>query len=172
VRQIWEQYYDVSDGQIRVLDPKEMPEGARRIESPYEVEARYSTKRSTSWVGYKVHLTESCDKELPHLITDVHTTAATATDVKQLAPIQRRLAANRMLPSFQLADSSYVCGSNLVLSHARQIDLGSAQPSRTTPGKPKQAKASTWQTSASTGKQDGNLSPEAPEHPLVKNQDC
>ena len=34
-----------------------MPEVARRIESPYEVEARYATKRSMSWVGYKVHLT-------------------------------------------------------------------------------------------------------------------
>jgi transposase len=123
LRQIWEQYYEISDGQIRVLDPKEMPEGARRIESPYEVEARYSTKRSMSWVGYKVHLTESCDEGLPHLITDVHTTAATATDVKQLAPIQRRLAASGVLPAQLLADSSYVCGSNLVSSHARQIDL-------------------------------------------------
>ena len=73
-----------STGGIRVLDPKEMPEAAQRIESPYEVEARYSTKRSMGWVGYKVHLTESCDEGFPHLITDVHTTAATATDVKQL----------------------------------------------------------------------------------------
>jgi transposase len=113
----------MSDGQIRVLDPKEMPEGARRIESPYEVEARYSTKRSMRWVGYKVHLTESCEEGLPHLITDVHTTAATATDVKQLAPIQDRLARNGLLPAEQLADSSYVCGSSLVSSHARQIDL-------------------------------------------------
>jgi len=123
LRQIWEQYYDVSDAEIRVLNPKEMPEGARRIESPYEVEARYSTKRSMGWVGYKVHLTESCDEGVPHLITDVHTTAATATDVKQLTPIQQRLAASGMLPAFQLADSSYVCGSNLVSSHARRIDL-------------------------------------------------
>jgi transposase len=123
LRQIWEQYYEMSDGQIRILDPKEMPEGARRIESPHEVEARYSTKRSMSWVGYKVHLTESCDEGFPHLITDVHTTAATATDVKQLTPIQQRLAASGMLPAFQLADSSYVCGSNLVSSHAHQIDL-------------------------------------------------
>jgi transposase len=82
LRQVWEQYYEISDGRIRVLDPKEMPEGVRRIESPYEMEARYSTKRSMGWVGYKVHLTESCDEGLPHLITDVHTTAATATDVK------------------------------------------------------------------------------------------
>jgi transposase len=123
LRQVWEQYYDVSDGQIRVLDPKEMPEGARRIESPYEVEARYSTNRSMGWVGYKVHLTESCDEGPPHLITDIHTTAATATDVKQLTPIQQRLAASGMLLAEQLADSSYVCGSNLVSNHARQIDL-------------------------------------------------
>jgi len=123
LRQIWEQHYEVVDGQIRVLAPKEMPEGARRIESPYEVEARYSTKRSLGWVGYKVHLTESCDEGLPRLITDVHTTAATATDVKQLAPIQDRLAASGVLPAEQLADSSYVCGSNLVSSHARQVDL-------------------------------------------------
>jgi transposase len=123
LRQIWEQHYEQIDGEIRVLDPKEMPEAARRIESPYEVEARYSTKRSMGWVGYKVHLTESCDEQLPHLITNVHTTAATATDVKQLSAIQQRLARSGVLPAEQLADSSYVCGSNLVSSHARQIDL-------------------------------------------------
>lgn len=141
LRQIWQQYYEQIDGEIRILDPKEMPEGARRIESPYEVEARYSTKRSMGWVGYKVHLTESCDEGFPHLITDVHTTAATATDVKQLAPIQDRLAASGVLPAEQLADSSYVCGSNLVSSHARhKIDLiGPA------------FKDNTWQAKASEG---------------------
>ena len=123
LRRIWEQHYERIDGGIRVLDPKEMPEAAHRIESPYEVEARYSTKRSMDWVGYKVHLTESCDEEFPHLITDVHTTAATATDVKQLSAIQDGLARSGLLPAEQLADSSYVCGSNLVFSHTRQIDL-------------------------------------------------
>jgi transposase len=117
-----------------------MPEAARRIESPYEVGARYSTKRSMGWVGYKVHLTESCDKGFPHLITDVHTTAATATDVKQLSAIQHRLAASGVLPAEQLADASYVCGSNLVSSHARQIDLiGPAY------------KDNTWQAKADEG---------------------
>lgn len=124
LRQIWEQHYEISDGEIRVLDPKEMPEGARRIESPYEVEARYSTKRSMNWVGYKVHLTESCDEGFPHLITDLHTTAATATDVKQLCAIQEGLERSGLLPAEQLADAAYVCGSNLVSSHARhKIDL-------------------------------------------------
>src|SRR5918994_7363838 len=122
LRQIWQQYYEQIEAEIRILDPKEMPEGARRIESPYEVEARFSTKRSMRWVGYKVHLTEICDEGLPHLITDVHTTAATATDVKQLSAIQEGLARNGLLPAQLLADSSYVCGSNLVSSHVRRID--------------------------------------------------
>ncbi len=140
LRQIWEHHYERIAGGIRVLDPKEMPKAAQRIESPYEVEARYSTKRSMGWVGYKVHLTESCDKGFPYLITDVHTTAATATDVKQLAAIHQRLTASGVLPAQQLADSSYVSGSNLVSSHARQIDLiGPAY------------KDNTWQAKADEG---------------------
>jgi transposase len=75
-----------------------------------------------------------------HLSADVHTTAATATDVKQLSAIQQRLATSGMLPAEQLADSSYVCGSNLVSSHACQIDLiGPA------------FKDNTWQAKASEG---------------------
>jgi transposase len=123
LRRLWEQHYETSDEEIRLLDPKEMPEAARRIESPYEMEARYCTKGRMSWVGYKVHLTESCDEGLPHLITNVHTTPATATDVKQLSAIQDGLAQSGLLPAEQLADAAYVCGSNLVSSHARQIDL-------------------------------------------------
>ena len=141
LRRVWEQNYEVTDGRVRVLDPKERPEGALRIESPYEAEARYSVKRSMNWVGYKVHLTESCDEGFPRLITGVHTTAATATDVKQLGAIQHGLAASGVLPKEQLADSSYVCGSNLVASRARHdIDLiGPAY------------KDNTWQAKASEG---------------------
>ena len=34
-----------------------MPAPASLISSPYNSEARYSKKRETTWVGYKVHLT-------------------------------------------------------------------------------------------------------------------
>ena len=34
LRQLWEQHYEQIDGVIRLLDPKEMPEAAQRIESP------------------------------------------------------------------------------------------------------------------------------------------
>ncbi len=125
LRRIWEQHYEVIEGRVRVHAPKEIPEAAHCIESPYEPEARYSAKRSMSWVGYKVHLTETCDdEELPRLITNVQTTAATATDVKQLSAIQGELSGNGLLPEQQLVDAAYVCGSNLVFSRTRhRIDL-------------------------------------------------
>jgi hypothetical protein len=102
--------------------------------------------------GFKVHLTESCDEGFPHLITEDRTSAATATDVKQLAAIQQRLARSGPLPAEHLADSSYVCGSNVVSSHVRQIDL-IGPPYKDNSWQAKAAeKASTWQTSASIGR--------------------
>lgn len=147
LRKVWEQQYDVEiDGESRVRDTKEMPEAAHCIESPYEPEARYATKRGMSWVGYKVHLTESCEGDLPNLITNVRTTVATAPDVKQLCAIQEGLEQSGLLPAEQLADAAYVCGSNLVSSHARQIDLI---------GPPYQD--NTWQAKAKEGFDVANL---------------
>lgn len=125
LHRIWEQQYvEIEGGVVRILGPIEMPEAARRVESPYETEARYSTKGAVSWVGYKVHLMESRDDEdLPNLITSVRTTMAIATDVKQLRAIQEGLSRSGLLPAKRLADAAYVCGSNLVSGHARQIDL-------------------------------------------------
>jgi len=72
---------------------------------------------------------------------DVHTTAATANDVKQLFAIQDRLARNGLLPAFQLAHASYVCARNLVSSHVRhKIDLIG-----------RSYKDNTWQAKASEG---------------------
>ncbi len=43
--------------------------------------------------------------------------------MKQLSAIQESLAQSGLLPAEQLADAAYVCGSNLVSSQARRIDL-------------------------------------------------
>jgi transposase len=51
---------------------------------PYDLEARYSLKRGMAWVGYKAHMTETCDDETPHVITHVETTPATKPDDKML----------------------------------------------------------------------------------------
>ena len=47
-----------------------------RIESPYDADARYRFKSGMSWTGYMIHLTEVCDKEMPHLVLHADTTPA------------------------------------------------------------------------------------------------
>jgi hypothetical protein len=46
------------------------------ISSPYEPDAHLARTRTIQWVGYKVHLTETCEDDLPTLITHVETTPA------------------------------------------------------------------------------------------------
>jgi transposase len=38
-----------------------LPPGHRRIASPYDTHARWAAKRDTFWLGYKLHITETCD---------------------------------------------------------------------------------------------------------------
>src|SRR3954453_9691559 len=124
LRRTWVQRYLVWEGQVRLREPKDQPPAAAQIVSPYEDEARYAPKRGMSWVGYKVHLTETCDDDLPHLVTDVGTTVAPASDVDQVDPVQARLAARDLLPATHIVDTGYVRTGNLVTSRqAYQIDL-------------------------------------------------
>jgi transposase len=124
LRRIWIQQYVVIEGAMRLRAPKDMPPPTAQIESPYEHDARYGIKREHHWVGYKVHLTEVCDTDEPHLLTQVETTRATAADVEQLAAIQTDLARRDLLPRQQLVDAGYVRARNLVTSHAlHQIEL-------------------------------------------------
>jgi len=112
------------DGQIRLRDPKNMPPASQQIESPYEPEAHFATKRQMSWVGYKVHLTETCDDDLPHLVTHVETTIAGEHDVNRIAPIQAALARAALLPAQHLVDAGYMRARNIVESRNQyEVDL-------------------------------------------------
>jgi hypothetical protein len=53
---------------------------------------RYLCKRDTHWIGYKVHVTETCDAGQPDLITQVITTPATTPDCVMGPTIQHYLA--------------------------------------------------------------------------------
>ena len=94
-----------------------------RITSPYELEARYCTKRDTQWVGYKLHLSETCEPEHPDLITQVLTTPSTTPDCTMGPPIVQDLAARDLLPGTHLLDSGYVDADFLVTAQQHQIDV-------------------------------------------------
>jgi transposase len=42
-----------------------LPPGHARIASPYDTDARWGAKRGTFWLGYKLHITETCDDPPP-----------------------------------------------------------------------------------------------------------
>ena len=90
-----------------------------RIESPYDPQARFSTKRSVDWVGYKVHLTETCDAGLPRLLTHVETVEASASDARALPDVHAALATRGLLPAEHLVDQGYT-GGEVLLESARR----------------------------------------------------
>ena len=108
LRHVWVQQYYRKDAQVCWRTPEHgLPPAALFVGSPYDPEAHYAKKRSTSWVGYKEHLTEACDDEQPHLITHVETTAAPLADCAVTAPIHDALAGKELLPSVHLVDTGY-----------------------------------------------------------------
>jgi transposase len=116
LRDVWAEQYTDPPGPLRWRELPEMPAPADLIASPYDPEARYSTKRGSAWVGYKVHITETCDPEHPHLITNVETTPATTPDDNMAAVIHASLAPRDLLPQEHLVDKGYTDADMLVAS--------------------------------------------------------
>jgi transposase len=118
LREVWTQQYVAAAGSLRWREVKEIPTPAEMISSPYDPEARYSSKRSVDWVGYKVHFTETCDSDTPHLITNVETTPAAVPDEAMLAVVHASLARGDRLPAEHLVDKGYT--DSRVLVDSRQ----------------------------------------------------
>jgi transposase len=127
LRQVWQQYYELSPGRAKWRAGPQADEQEGVLRSPYDTQARSGKKRETVWLGYKVHLTETCDAdspappEVPHLIVQVQTTVANVQDVEVTAAIQQELAQADLLPQEQIVDTGYIDAELLVSS---QQDYG------------------------------------------------
>ena len=113
LRQIWFQQFVLIDDQLRQRTREEMPPAARIIQSPFDVDARYSHKRGRDWMGYKVHLTETCDDDKPYLITNVHTVNATQPDDNAVELVHDDLEQRDLLPDEHLVDMGYTSAALL-----------------------------------------------------------
>lgn len=124
LKQVWEQQYQIVDGQIRHRELKEMPPVREWIRSPFDPEARYGKKRHRHWIGYKVHLTETCDEGQPHLITQIETRPAIEQDNEATADIQNQLVKSELCPQQHLVDAGYVSAKLILESQEiHGIDL-------------------------------------------------
>jgi transposase len=108
LRTTWVHQYYVENDRVRLREAHDLPPAGKRMDSPYDPDARYGNKRSITWTGYKVHLTETCDRNEVHLITNVETTQAHFSDVDQTEPIHQSLEQKRLLPRDHIVDAGYV----------------------------------------------------------------
>jgi transposase len=125
LQQVWQQYYDLSGGKAKWRAGPQASEDEGIIRSPYDPEARTGKKRDQTWLGYKVHFTETCAMQeseqeqatpMPHLIVQVQTTVAPVQDVEMTATIQEELAKGDLKPQEHIVDTGYVDAELLVSS--------------------------------------------------------
>ena len=140
LRMVWvQQYCRVIDEHGEKVARREasehgLPPGRSRLVSPYDTDARYSEKRGTGWLGYKVHVSETCgeaaddDPEtgrpgVPNLITNVATTEASVPDVAMTGPVHDMTAARNLAPGEHAVDAGYTSADLLLAARARGITL-------------------------------------------------
>lgn len=135
LRQVWAQQYhpkesaglDDTAGNPRAgtwRQKEELPPSSQLQNSPYDHEARYGKKRESHWVGYKAHVTETCDPELPRLLIQAMTTVGSTSDEVTLTAIHEQLAQTRRLPQTHLVDAGYIDADGLAAAQRRfQVDV-------------------------------------------------
>lgn len=122
LRQIWVQQYVVDAGRLRWRTEADgLPSSSHFFSSPYDPDVRLAKKGTTQWVGYKIHLTETCEEDLPELITNVETTPAPMADGEVTPQIHSHLKANDLLPGDHIVDTGFLDVQLLVAS---QKDFG------------------------------------------------
>lgn len=143
LRRVWIQQYYTEGESVRWRKPKTegLPPAARLIVSPYDVDARMTVRKRKEWTGYVVHLTETCEDELPLLITNVETCASTTPDGALTETIHRHLGEKDLLPGEHLVDQGYVEAQGLIDSKTEHgVELIGPVPSNTS-----------WQAQAGQG---------------------
>ena len=130
LQSVWQRHYSRNEtGKSDWRKNAELSKADSAIESPYDREARFSTKRHLSWTGYKVHFSETCDQNLPRLITNVQATKATEQDVAWTAAIHQSLKEHNRLPSRHFVDAGYV-DAELLVESAEKYEVELFGPAR------------------------------------------
>lgn len=110
----WEQQYRRVGEEVHWREGKDLPPARDRLSSPYDTDARYGMKRGSGWTGYKVHISETCDDDMPRIITGVLTTDATVTDTEMTETVHQVLTERGLLPGEHVVDAGYVSAAHIV----------------------------------------------------------
>jgi transposase len=149
---VWAQHLERTDGTVHLAERRggkkksnsnqsnsdeddsdpDPSDGSGSVESPYDPEARYCRRDGTAWTGYRVHLTETCDRKRPRIVTHVETTEANVHEARCTRVIQKGLAEKDLSPNTHLADAAYV-SAGLLTESWRQWRIRLLGPPRKNP---------------------------------------
>jgi transposase len=123
-----------------------VPPAHLKISSPYDGDARWGAKKDLTWLGYKLHISETCQDPpacscpapagrcghdvRPNLVTGVTTTPASVTDAEMTLPVSAALAGRGLGPGRHYLDGGYA-PARAVLDAARQFGVTLVTPLRT-----------------------------------------
>jgi transposase len=124
LQRIWKQdYLPLKEGGNWIAEEDRL-EAAQLFYSPYDLDASAAKKRSTYWIGYQVHFSETCDEDLPRLITHVATDIGPIPDREALPAIHAALQEQELLPEKHIVDAGYIDAQLLVASQREYgVDL-------------------------------------------------
>ena len=146
----------VGEGGREVISRREPGDGGDgvppahiKISSPYDGDARWGAKKDLHWLGYKLHISETCDDPpacgcpedpaaagrcdhdvRPNLVTAVATTPASVTDAEMTMAAVAALAGRGLGPGRQYLDGGYA-SARAVLDAARLFGVTLVTPLRT-----------------------------------------
>jgi transposase len=126
LRRVWLQnFFHDQDGNVTWRTSEiGIPPSTKFVGSPFDPEARYARKFTTSWVGYRLHITETCEEGLPNIITDVQSTPGPVADGDATPFIHEALKERNLLPKTQFVDTGYLDAELLAESKKNyRVDL-------------------------------------------------
>jgi transposase len=125
-----------------------VPPAHTRISSPYDGDVRWGAKKDLTWLGYKLHISETCQDPpacgcpagpaaagsgrcghdvLPNLITGVATTRASVADAEMTTPVNAALHRRDLAPGRHYLDAGYGSARH-VLDAARLFGITLVTP--------------------------------------------
>jgi transposase len=129
LRRVWVQNYHQDEEGVHWRDDDDIPPSSLFISSPYDPDAHLGKKGGTCWVGYKVSLTETCEDDVPNLITHAETTAGPVADGEVPPAVHRDLRAADLLPATHLVDTGFL-DAELIATSRRDYGVDLLGPTR------------------------------------------
>jgi transposase len=139
LRRVFDEQFEVVEGKLELSTQRP----SRAVQNPHDPDAHYADKRTKQWTGYKVHVAETVDPEVPikekgepaeHFITEMFTTEAAQDEMAGLTEVlKREQQHHEIAPQAIYSDGGYVTEHTLTQAEQNGIEL--LGPTRPNPHK-------------------------------------